>query len=67
MVRNVESLLNEVTNFLRRPGMIGLEEVPQLLALPIGQFRGPPAAVGRRESADAAVVPPLRPPRAGWL
>ena len=67
MVRNVEFRFNEVKDFLRRPGLIGLEEVPQLLALPIGQFRRSSAAVGRRESADAAVVPLLRPPRAGWL
>ncbi|PSP49062.1 hypothetical protein BRC75_04810 [Halobacteriales archaeon QH_7_69_31] len=53
--------------FLYRSRLIGLEFLPQMLALLSGQFRGSTAAVIRREFADATVVPPLRPPRAHRL
>ena len=63
MVCYPEYLLDEGTHFLCRPRLIGIEVLPQLLALPSSQLRGAPAAVIRRKFADAAVVARLRPPR----
>jgi hypothetical protein len=67
MVRHPEFLFNEVNDFLGPPWLISLELLPQVRTLPVREFRGSPAAVVRREFADAAVVPPRRPPRAGRL
>jgi hypothetical protein len=67
MVRHPKFLFDEVKDVLGRPWLIGLELLPQVRALPGGEFRGSPATVVRREFVDAAIVPPLRPPRAGWL
>jgi hypothetical protein len=67
MVRFPEFHFDEGAHFPSRPRLLGHEVLPQQLALPSGQFRGLPTAVIRREFADAAVIPPLRPPRARRL